>query len=234
MQRVPHDATPAASAAGASSPGRRRGSVAPRPRRARRAGMRAASRGLVHGRALEDEVAAERLLGLGERAVGDHGLAVADAHGRRGRRRVELVAAEHDARLARASRANARVPLVRARRSSSESDSQPPSSQWISARYFTRPSLPGRLHHDDEPLRSIESAVRAPSPPSAAPRRRSRPRAGSSRRALAGLANGPSVIEVSRSDADASEVAVDEQQRHRRRRRLRSGRSTRRTRGDSP
>ena len=56
---------------------------------------------LVHRRAFEDEVAAERLLHLCVRPVGHERLAVADAHGRRITRRREFRSADHDAGLAR-------------------------------------------------------------------------------------------------------------------------------------
>ena len=62
---------------------------------------------LVHRLDLQDEEAAERLLDLRVRAVGDERLVVADADRRRVARRAELIAADQDAGL-RASSANAR------------------------------------------------------------------------------------------------------------------------------
>ena len=79
----------------------RRRSAAPRSRRDARRGSSPPSAGLVDRLALEDVVAAERLLQLGERAVRDERLVAADAHRRRGRDRVELVAADGTSCLAR-------------------------------------------------------------------------------------------------------------------------------------
>ena len=56
---------------------------------------------LVDRVALEEVVAAQSLLHLGIRTVGDQRLAVANANRRRRRGRRELVAAEHDACFAR-------------------------------------------------------------------------------------------------------------------------------------
>ena len=125
--------------------------------------------GLVDGLAVEDEVAAERLLHLRVRAVGDERLAVADADGRGVARRRELVAAGHDARLARLVRERAVAARTRPRARSSR-ERLPARLVSVDQCQVTARAPPFRLrfHHDDDRGPEIDNPMRAQLRPSAA------------------------------------------------------------------